>query len=71
MAFEGPHHISKMLGKNHQSTTKVTRKEPPISKHLKKRYERPHTRKLKNPISYTIMQPLLQKLIQFLYLLNV
>ena len=30
MAFIGPHHISKILGKNHQSTTKVTLNEPPI-----------------------------------------
>ena len=30
MAFVGPHHGPKILGKNHQSTTKVTLNEPPI-----------------------------------------
>ena len=30
MAFVGPHHGPKSLGKNHQSTTKVTLNEPPI-----------------------------------------
>ena len=29
MAFVGPHHMPKILGKNHQSTTKVTLNEPP------------------------------------------
>ena len=29
MAFVGPHHGPKILGKNHQSTTKVTLNEPP------------------------------------------
>ena len=29
MAFVGPHHRPKILGKNHQSTTKVTLNEPP------------------------------------------
>ena len=32
MAFVGPHHGPKILGKNHQSTTKVTLNEPPIRK---------------------------------------
>ena len=31
MAFVGPHHMPTILGKNHQSTTKVTLNEPPIS----------------------------------------
>ena len=31
MAFVGPHHGPKILGKNHQSTTKVTLNEPPIT----------------------------------------
>ena len=31
MAFVGPHHISKILGKNHQSTTKVTLNYPPMN----------------------------------------
>ena len=31
MAFVGPHHMPKILGKNHQSTTKVTLNEPPIN----------------------------------------
>ena len=30
MAFVGPPNMSKILGKNHQSTTKVTLNEPPI-----------------------------------------
>ena len=30
MAFVGPHHGPKILGKNHQSTTKVTLNEPPM-----------------------------------------
>ena len=30
IAFVGPHHMPKILGKNHQSTTKVTLNEPPI-----------------------------------------
>ena len=30
MAFVGPHHGPKILGKNHQSTTKLTLNEPPI-----------------------------------------
>ena len=32
MAFVGPHHGPKILGKNHQSTTKVTLNEPLINK---------------------------------------
>ena len=32
MAFLGPHHLQKILGKNHQSTTKVTLNKPPINK---------------------------------------
>ena len=31
MAFVGPHHGLKILGKNHQSTTKVTLNEPPMN----------------------------------------
>ena len=31
MAFVGPHHGPKILGKNHQSTTKVTLNEPPMN----------------------------------------
>ena len=31
MAFIGPHQGPKILGKNHQSTTKVTLNEPPIN----------------------------------------
>ena len=31
MAFVGPHQGLKILGKNHQSTTKVTLNEPPIT----------------------------------------
>ena len=27
----GPHHLQKILGKNHQSTTKVTLNEPPMT----------------------------------------
>ena len=33
MAFVGPHHGPKIFGKNHQSTTKVTLNEPPITTH--------------------------------------
>ena len=32
MAFVGPHHGPKILGKNHQSTTKVTLNEPPMTR---------------------------------------
>ena len=32
MDFVGPHHGPKILGKNHQSTTKVTLNEPPINR---------------------------------------
>ena len=34
MAFVGPHHGPNMLGKNHQSTTKVTLNEPPIMENV-------------------------------------
>ena len=34
MTFVGPHHGPKILGKNHQSTTKVTLNEPPIKRRV-------------------------------------